>query len=108
MPTRRKRADHPSRHGLKVYGWIAIRRDLKPVHDHWQPQSRDICAAHSKAECARIAGVRGPWQLWNLAETGNPEEVALAMAKPGVIFYRAAGWFKPGGWKQARSTSERF
>ena len=68
---------------LRVYGWVGSRREAGP-----QLQTREICAARSQVEVARIAGQAGkPWRLWNLCETRNEEEVAVATASPGIIFW---------------------
>lgn len=69
---------------LKVYGWQAHRSECKVVHS----QTREIVAATSKTEVARIVGVKSPSYLWNLGETGNTAEVAIAMADPGVVFWK--------------------
>lgn len=72
---------------LKVYGWqgwrLAAPREANGSH-----QTREICAARSMAEVARIAGQRSPRSLFNLCETGNDEECAAALANPGVILWR--------------------
>ena len=77
---------------MKVYGWLehlygekhAIRKD--PVFQAHHNQVRAIVAAKSKAEVARITGVKRPSQLFNLAETGNAREIEIAMRSPGIVF----------------------
>jgi hypothetical protein len=69
---------------LKVYGWQSFRRECTGPHR----QTREIVAATSMAEVARIAGVNGPWSLFSLCETGNEREIGIAMVEPGVIFWR--------------------
>ena len=69
---------------LKVYGWRSFRADAPGFHH----QTREVCAAKSQAEVARIAGVTAPYALDCLCETGNEHEVRVAMAEPGVIFWR--------------------
>jgi hypothetical protein len=40
------------------------------------------------AAVARAAGVKYPRQLFNLGETGNDNELRIATASPGVVFWR--------------------
>lgn len=69
---------------LRVYGWQGYRHEC-PGHNR---VTREIVAAHSKAEVARIAGASGPWVLFNLSETGNAREIEVASASPGIIFWK--------------------
>ena len=69
---------------LKVYGWLGFRRETGTQHG----QTREICAAHSMAEVARIVGVRSASRLHNLCETGNRRELEVALAEPGVVFWK--------------------
>lgn len=69
---------------LKVYGWSGFRSEAPGYHH----QTREIVAATSKAEVARIVGDKSPRKLVNLSETRNPKEVAVAMSRPGVVFWR--------------------
>lgn len=63
---------------MKVYGW----------RGHRGKQTREIVAARSAAEVRRITGMsRGDWEFSG-CETGNDEEIALAMTKPGIVFWR--------------------
>jgi hypothetical protein len=64
---------------LKVYGWSSF---------SGRTQTREIAAAHSLAEVARLAGYRRPTQLFQLGVTANGPEVAQAMEHPGVVFWR--------------------
>lgn len=66
---------------LKVYGWIGYRRETK------RGQSREIVAAKSMSEAARCAGYGSARQMWNLCETGNALEIAIATSKPGTVFW---------------------
>lgn len=63
---------------LKVYGFY-----------HWNKrtgnQCRCIVAAPTKAAVGRLMRLP-PAQLHNLSETGDPEEVPIASAKPGTVF----------------------
>ena len=74
---------------LKVYRWTGARREC-PRAPNGSRQTRELCAAHSKAELARIVGVKSSHspELWNLSETGNDGDIAIAMAEPGVVFWR--------------------
>jgi hypothetical protein len=69
--------------GLKVYGWESFRNPTPTT----RLQTREIVAAKSMAEAARIVGVKSPRTL-DLVETGNDLEIATAMAEPGVIFWQ--------------------
>jgi len=69
---------------LRVYVWEGVRGEC-PTHS---PMTREIVAATSQVEAARIAGVRSPRQLFNLCETGNADELATARAEPATVFWR--------------------
>jgi hypothetical protein len=69
-----------------VYGWQGHRSHCPPAANGGK-QTREICAARSKVEVARIAGVTGSWKLFKLCETGNAREIELAMASPGAILW---------------------
>ncbi len=71
---------------LKVFGWQGWRPEC-PSAPNGSKQTREVVAAKSKAEVARIAGKEYPGQLFNLGETGNSLELQLALSKPGVIFW---------------------
>ncbi|ULD38853.1 hypothetical protein [Rhodococcus qingshengii] len=63
---------------LKVYGWRGFRDGT---------QSREVIAAESIADVLRRAGItRADWK-WSGGETRNPEEVAIATANPGTVFW---------------------
>jgi hypothetical protein len=66
---------------IKVYGWIGYRSENPHPHNK---QTREICAANSKAEVYRIVGSNN---LPNICETGNKSEIQIAMSKPGVVFW---------------------
>lgn len=68
---------------LKVYGWDSFRHPTPTS----RVQTREIVAAKSMEEVARIVGVKSPKSL-DLCETGNEEEIRVAMAEPGVIFWQ--------------------
>jgi hypothetical protein len=69
---------------LKVYGWGGYRPESKNSHH----QTREIVAAQSKAEVARIVGVTSPARLWNLSRTWNGREILIALEEPGVVFWK--------------------
>lgn len=64
---------------LAVYGWKGMRPKVG--------QTREVMAAYSKAEVARALNVRSASQIFNLARTGNPSEVAIATASPNQVFW---------------------
>ena len=73
---------------IRVYAW----QDL-----HEGGQTRDIVAAHSVAEVLRLAGIPRSTYAWSGDVTDNDEEVAVAMAEPGVVFSTdLQASFKPG------------
>jgi len=69
---------------LRVFGWESFRRECG-THRH---QTREICAAPSMAAVARAAGETSPRRLFALCETGNTEEVEIALAMPGIVFWK--------------------
>jgi len=74
----------------KVYTWTEQREGH---------QARHICAVHSKRELAQMMGLN-KWEN-NLVDTGNRDEINVAMKKPYVIFW------KPPGSENWRELSER-
>lgn len=68
---------------IKVYGWQSFRRECPTIGR----QTREIVAARSKKEAARLAGYARPSQMFNLCETGNPKEIEVAMSEPGAVFW---------------------
>lgn len=91
---------------LKVYGWQSFRRECKPA-PNGSTQTREICAAHSKVEAARVAGYDRPAQMFNLCETGNAGECELAIANPGVVFWKPLNDFSNSGYRRAPTTGEK-
>lgn len=71
---------------LRVYGWSAFHiRDMDKKHNQmW----RCVVAATSQIDVCRITGKASPRDFWQLSETWNEEAVAMATAKPGVVFFR--------------------
>jgi len=74
---------------VKVYGWTAncgadtaaALGDAPHIR-----QCRAVVATTSKAAAARIAGREGPWQLFNLGETGNQKELDYCLNDIGAIY----------------------
>lgn len=73
---------------LKVYGWRSHRAECPPA-PNGSHQTREIMAANSVAEVLRATGMtRSTWNSEGLGETGNPMEIAVAMADPGNIYWK--------------------
>lgn len=69
---------------LKVYGWTGFRRESNPSHNG-NPQTREIMAAKSKGEVARILSSKGKVEI---TETEDAGEIQLATHMPGIIFWK--------------------
>ena len=78
---------------LKVYGWGGCRSGV---------QTREIVAARSMAEAARLSGHRSPREMWNMCETGNAIEIAIAMYyhARGCVCWRPLDEYDPLAWKR--------
>lgn len=85
---------------MKVYGWIDS-TNKEWAERPWVHQVRCIIEAPSMAHIARVMEVNSPASLFNLSETGNADEIALATSKPGVIFWRHLDDVN-GDWKEGR------
>lgn len=72
---------------LKVYGVMNFRQEC-PVSPNRGRQTRDVVAARSIAEAARLIGVSDRFMRVYGSETGNDVEVEICMADPGVVFWR--------------------
>lgn len=83
---------------LKVYGWVGF-RTRKEGH---AGQTREIVAAKSMAEAARVAGIKPHYLRTYGCETGNPEELRVALADPGVVYWRPLDDYK-GDYRRADS-----
>lgn len=74
---------------LKVYGWCACLSDdglrERMGLAQWSNQVRCIIAARSKAEVARLLGTTVA-RIFNLCETGNATEIAVATEAPHCFF----------------------
>lgn len=74
---------------LKVYGWTGIRQECPPAANGSR-QTREVVATTSKKEAARLVDPERSWMrpsLSEIGETGNAEEIEMAMAEPGVVFW---------------------
>jgi acetylornithine/succinyldiaminopimelate/putrescine aminotransferase len=70
---------------LKVYGWRNWRHGTT-----FHGQTREVMAARSVAEVLRTAGItRATWNHGG-SITANVAEVALAMSKPGTVFWQSS------------------
>jgi len=71
---------------LKVYRWQSWRSEC-PATANGSRQTEEIMAARSMAEVMRIVGGTRS-EFFNLGETGNKESCAVALAEPGVVFWK--------------------
>lgn len=86
-PTKDKAAGCDGEGSRKVYGYTGWRHDCPPARNGSR-QTREIVAARSAAEAARLFGI-SPWRLRSYGcETGNADEIRVAMSKPGAVFWR--------------------
>ena len=77
---------------MKIYGWtepIGTETAFLLGDERWHCQARAFVAAKSMADVARLVGERYARNLHCLQETGNDEEIATAMSKPGTVFLRS-------------------
>jgi hypothetical protein len=81
---------------LKVYGWTGARRGQVPGHG----QTREIIAAKSAAEARRITGINAYTWRQSADETGNEQELAVALAKPGVVFWQPLNRIDGEEWSE--------
>jgi hypothetical protein len=83
---------------LKVYGWTGYRIEARqPGNTHGQ--TREIVAAHSIAEVSRLTGLTRYYLSGYCSDTRNARELEVALAAPGVVFWRpldGRGDFKAG------------
>jgi hypothetical protein len=75
---------------LKVYGVSNFRREC-PSAPNGSHQTRDIVAARSMAEAARLCDVSASHMRNYGGETGNAEEIAICTAVPGIVFWSPSG-----------------
>jgi hypothetical protein len=89
----------------EVYGWLGWRLESSssPNGGH---QTRELLAASSVAEVLRRTGIsRSVYELQG-DTTGNAEEIALAMSRPGVNFWRPLDDTRPDAWHADESSLE--
>jgi len=77
---------------LKVYGYIGSRGEC-PAAPNRGKQTREIVAAYSFAAATRaVLAQSSGWSTYSLRqfmdETGNNEELEVAITKPGTVFWR--------------------
>lgn len=86
---------------LKVYGWTGSRNEAR-TDGNFHGQTREIVAAHSAAEVKRITGMtRTEWEHSG-DETGNQNEIEIATARPGVVFWARLNDRSPSpAWNEA-------
>mgnify|MGYP007069486498 CR=1 FL=1 len=68
---------------LKVYRWQSFRTECPTYHR----QTKEVVAARSKAEAARLAGFDRPSQMFNFAEACSDLEIKVAMQSPGTVYW---------------------
>lgn len=84
---------------LKVYRWLASRPECGPAQNGSR-QCEHICATTSFAELARLSGQSMHTLRTYGGVTGNAESIAVAMASPGIVFWKAEHYQKgaDGKW----------
>lgn len=90
---------------LKVYGLRGWRSECPPA-PNGSHQTREIVAAKSKAEAARLFDCTLHELDTYGSVTGNAEEIAQAMSKPGTVFWVAldSRWGKKKiEWQEAKA-----
>jgi len=84
---------------LHVYGWRGLRLEGTPSLTGAH-QTREIVAARSQFEAARLAGATGPGRLVEFAETRNYLECKKAKERPGIVFWSPCH-MRPREWVAA-------
>lgn len=84
---------------LKVYGISSIRREC-PKEENRHQQVRNIVAAPSMKEASRLLGMPYNHMRTMASETGNEEELALALSKPGTIFWKPLDYRHEDKWRE--------
>lgn len=79
-----------SRGKLRVFGFTGFRPECPP-EPNGSTQTREIIAAHSWAEVQRITEARMSDLRHSGCETGNEEEISVAMTEPGIVFWCPLG-----------------
>lgn len=73
---------------LKVYRLTLWNYDCPPAQNR-NRQCEHVVAARSATEAARMFGVSAYLMKTYGGQTGNAESIAVAMAEPGVVFWKA-------------------
>lgn len=89
---------------LKVYAWQGHRPGAHP-DTPWNNCTTEVCAAPTVAAVLRATGNTRRSQLFNLGTTGNENDIAVAMAEPGVVFWRGID-DRNGEWKRVPPTPD--
>jgi hypothetical protein len=83
---------------LKVFGWTGYRREAtmdRNIHG----QTREVIAATTKAEAFRMSKLTRTQFDQRVSDTANAEEIALAMAAPGTVFWQPHNYpARTGEW----------
>jgi hypothetical protein len=100
---------------LKIYGWQSFRSEAGKIARGGHTQTKEIVAAKSKAAAARAAGYDNPRQMFNLHETGNDADIAMAMSHPGDVIWtplddpeKARRWFLDSSGAQVDTLADVF
>lgn len=91
---------------IKVYGWMGYRVNCPPALNG-SCQTREICATTSMKRLCEILGCKKS-ELLNLTETGNDDECRIALASPGVIFWRSNSILGKASDDSWTRTTERY
>lgn len=66
---------------LKVFGG--------DMFNHQHKQVRTIVAAHTQKEAAKLTGLSLYYFREYWCETGNDDELSIALSAPGIVFWEA-------------------
>ena len=87
---------------MKVFAWEGFRDEAQP-RPNGSRQTREVLAARSAAEAMRISGQSRHFFKEYVCETGNDEEVRVAMSKPGTVFWTELNHsLRAGDWLEAK------
>ena len=73
--------------GVKVYGWTGF-RTAPYLGSAYHGQTWEVMAARSWAEVARASGMTVHYLRQYGGTTANPEDLAAARSRPGVVLWR--------------------
>lgn len=86
---------------LKVFGYTGHRKDALMALNS-SGQTREVVATTTKAEAFRLSGLSRTEFDRKACETGNPEEVEVAMSAPGTVFWEPHNYpARTGEWVAA-------